>query len=63
MLLGAADPVVDPEVSRRAFENLGTPDKTLMIYPKMRHEPLNELGRDQVFADIAAWLDPRLDLR
>jgi alpha-beta hydrolase superfamily lysophospholipase len=24
MLLGGADPVVDPEVSRRAFENLGT---------------------------------------
>ncbi len=61
MILGGSDPVIDPETSRLTFENLGTADKTLMIYPKMRHEPLNELGREQVFADIASWLDSRLE--
>jgi alpha-beta hydrolase superfamily lysophospholipase len=28
----------------------------------MLHEPLNELGREQVLADIATWLSPRLIL-
>jgi alpha-beta hydrolase superfamily lysophospholipase len=60
MLLGAADPVVDPEESRLAFERLGSIDKTLMIYPKMLHEPLNEVGREQVFADLRRWLELRL---
>jgi alpha-beta hydrolase superfamily lysophospholipase len=61
MLLGGADPVIDPATSRRAFERLGSPDKTLKVYPEMRHEPLNELGREQVFADIIEWLRPRLE--
>jgi alpha-beta hydrolase superfamily lysophospholipase len=60
MLLGGSDPVIDPEASRRAFERLGSPKKMLKLYPEMRHEPLNELGRDQVFADIEDWLRPRL---
>jgi alpha-beta hydrolase superfamily lysophospholipase len=60
-LLGGSDPVIDPESSRWAFDQLGAVDKTLMLYPKMRHEPLGELGREQVFADIASWLGPRLD--
>jgi alpha-beta hydrolase superfamily lysophospholipase len=60
MLLGGSDPVIDPETSRRVLERLGTPDKTLRIYPEMRHEPLNELGREQVFDDIEAWMRPRL---
>ena len=34
------------------FERLGSPDKTLALYPGMLHEPLNELGREQVFGDI-----------
>jgi hypothetical protein len=45
------------------FDRLGSVDKTLLLYPPMRHEPLNELGREQVFADIEAWLRPRLDRR
>jgi alpha-beta hydrolase superfamily lysophospholipase len=61
MLLGGADPVIDPEESRRAFERIGSVDKTLMIYPKMLHEPLNEVGREQVFADITRWLEPYLE--
>jgi alpha-beta hydrolase superfamily lysophospholipase len=60
MLLGSSDPVTDAETSRRFFERLGSADKTLRVYPPMLHEPLNELGRDQVFADIEAWLRPRL---
>jgi alpha-beta hydrolase superfamily lysophospholipase len=60
MILGSADPVIDPEFSRLVFEQFGSDDKTLLIFPKMLHEPVNELGRDQVLADIASWLDERL---
>lgn len=63
LVLGGSDPVVDPEESRLIFERLGSTDKTLMIFPRMLHEPLNEVGREQVFADITAWLDPRLEPR
>jgi alpha-beta hydrolase superfamily lysophospholipase len=60
MLLGGADPVIDSEASRQVFDRLGSADKTLRVYPPMLHEPLNEIGREQVFADVDAWLRPRL---
>lgn len=61
IVLGASDSVIDPDATRRLYDNLGSIDKTLLIYPKMLHEPLNELGREQVFADITHWIDQRLD--
>jgi alpha-beta hydrolase superfamily lysophospholipase len=61
MLLGGSDPVIDAATSRAVFERLGSTDKTLRIYPSMLHEPLNEIDREQVFADIEAWLKPRLE--
>ena len=60
MLLGGSDPVIDAETSRRFFDRLGSPDKTLRVYPPMLHEPLNELDRAGVLADIEAWLRARL---
>ena len=39
MLLGGQDPVIDPATSREFFDRLGSEDKTLLIYPKMLHEP------------------------
>jgi alpha-beta hydrolase superfamily lysophospholipase len=59
MLLGGSDPVIDPTTSTLAFEDLGSRDKTLKLYPEMLHEPLNERGREQVFADIEEWLGKR----
>jgi alpha-beta hydrolase superfamily lysophospholipase len=60
ILLGGSDPVIDAETSRRFFDGLGSADKTLRVYPPMLHEPLNELDREEVLADIAAWLRDRL---
>ena len=34
MILGGADPVVDPEESRAFFDRLGSLDKTLLLYPQ-----------------------------
>jgi alpha-beta hydrolase superfamily lysophospholipase len=59
-LLSGSDPVIDPETSRRAFERISSTDKALKVYPEMRHEPFNELGREAVFDDIQGWLRPRL---
>lgn len=60
MLIGGQDPVIDPGASREFYDRLGSDDKTLLLYPKMLHEPLNELGREQVIEDIARWLEPRI---
>jgi alpha-beta hydrolase superfamily lysophospholipase len=60
LILGGSDPVIDSGVSRRVFDRIGSPDKAIAHYPTMRHEPLNEIGRDEVFTEIRSWLDPRL---
>jgi alpha-beta hydrolase superfamily lysophospholipase len=60
MLIGGQDPVVDPAAARELYDRLGSEDKTLLLYPKMLHEPLNELGREQVLDDLGRWIEPRL---
>ena len=60
LLLGGQDTVTDPAAARTFFDILGSEDKTLSIYPKMLHEPLNEIGRQQVLDDVLRWIDPRL---
>ena len=60
MLLGGQDTVTDPSVARAFFDRIGTADKTLTIYPKMLHEPLNDIGRVQVLDDVLRWLEPRV---
>ena len=54
MLLGGQDTVTDPAAARTFFDRIGSDDKTLSIYPKMLHEPLNEIGRQQVLDDVLA---------
>jgi alpha-beta hydrolase superfamily lysophospholipase len=61
ILHGADDGVFDPDLSRQLFDRVGTPDKALCVYPGMYHEIHNEIGREQVFADVAAWIEERLD--
>lgn len=63
MLLGGQDPVIDPATSREFFNRIGSDDKTLIIYPKMVHEPLSELGREQVYDDLVRWLEQHLPAR
>ncbi|MFF4694707.1 alpha/beta fold hydrolase [Streptomyces chattanoogensis] len=42
------------------FRYLGTRDLTWKAYPDARHEILNETNRDEVQADLLAWLDKRI---
>ena len=60
MLIGGQDPIIDPAASRELYDRLGSEDKTLLLYPRMLHEPLNEVGREQVLDDVARWIEPRL---
>ncbi|MEO6811408.1 MAG: lysophospholipase [Isosphaeraceae bacterium] len=61
LLLSGSDPVVDAKASRSVFDTFGAADKTLIVYPEMLHEPLNDTENRRVLDDIAAWLSPRLD--
>lgn len=39
------------------FRNAGTEDLTVTLYPDGRHEMMNEINRQQVFADLLNWLE------
>src|SRR4051795_9793751 len=59
--VGEHDPVngalalVDPLVAR--LRDAGLTDVTLVVYPGARHEVFNETNRDEVVADLLAWLE------
>ena len=44
----------------QSFLRAGMTDVTLKLYHEGRHEMLNELNKDEVYADILAWLNGRL---
>lgn len=63
-LTGTADPVGEKgEGVRRAMQSLtdvGVKNIESRFYPDARHELLLELNRQEVFADIAAWLEKNI---
>jgi alpha-beta hydrolase superfamily lysophospholipase len=59
LLVGGKDPIICPRSTREFYDRLASEDKTILVYPRMLHEPLNELGREQVFDDLAGWFAPR----
>ena len=61
---GDADPVGDyGKGVKKAYESFlaaGMRDVTLKLYPDCRHECLNELNKDEVFADVLSGLESKL---
>jgi alpha-beta hydrolase superfamily lysophospholipase len=60
LIAGEEDPVSDGAVQVRQVERLlrdAGLDVTAKYYPGARHELLNETNRDEVHADVVAWLD------
>lgn len=53
--LSEADPITDPPVSRALLSRNGHMDSR--EYPEMLHELFNEIGKEQVIADVAEWLE------
>ncbi|GGP18127.1 alpha/beta hydrolase [Silvimonas iriomotensis] len=57
---GTADNATRPSGSERLFEQAGATDKTLKLYDGRYHDPLNDVGKSEVMADILAWVEPRV---
>lgn len=57
---GTADRLCDPEGSRILYDQANSSDKTLKLYDGFYHEIFNEPDREQVMADMEAWLAARI---
>lgn len=61
--VGADDSFGGPRSVERlgaAYRAAGVSDVTVHVYQDARHEIYNELNRDEVIADLVAWLDAHL---
>lgn len=54
---GTADAIAEPAATRALFAAAGSADKTCLSYEGAYHELFNEVERDEVIADLAAWLE------
>ena len=60
ILHGTADKTTVPGGSHLFHETVGSKDKTIKLYEGHFHDLLNDLGKEQVMADIVAWIEARL---
>jgi alpha-beta hydrolase superfamily lysophospholipase len=64
LLAGDKDPVgaggEGPRHTREQYARAGVHDVTCTLYPGARHEIFNETNRDEVTADLLAWLEAHL---
>lgn len=56
---GTADRLAAASGTRALFDALGSKDKTLKLYDGAYHEICNDIGREQVLADLIGWLNAR----
>ena len=57
---GTKDTVTRPEGSQEFYDRASSTDKTLKLYEGYFHDPLNDIGKETVMADIRAWIEKRL---
>lgn len=57
---GTQDKATRPSGSELFYEAAGSRDKTLKLYEGHFHDLLNDLNKEQVMADVIAWIDGRL---
>lgn len=60
VLHGTADRATRPDGSQAFFDQAGAADKTLKLYEGAFHDPLNDIDRETVIADVLSWLEDRL---
>jgi len=60
ILHGTADKATKPSGSQMFYDNAGSKDKTLKLYDGHFHDLLNDVGKEEVMADILGWIDKRL---
>lgn len=56
MLVSLQDEIVDSDATLNFFRDLKFREKQLKTYPGFYHEAMNEVGKEQVFEDIRAWI-------
>jgi len=61
ILHGSSDGLALPEGSKMLQEKISSRDKKLIIYEGLYHEIYNEPEQEDVMADVADWLAPRLE--
>lgn len=59
-VLGGADPIASPQLGRSCIARLVAADKTVWERPHDLHEVLFETERWSLWADLTAWMLPRL---
>jgi alpha-beta hydrolase superfamily lysophospholipase len=52
---GEADPIVPLSSTRDLFAAMAAPDKELVVLPGFRHEPHQELGKEDVIDRVVEW--------
>ncbi len=57
LLHGADDPIASVDEAQKFMRVATVPGSEARVYPGMLHEPLNELDRNRVLADLTRWLD------
>lgn len=57
VLLPGADPVTDVVEAERWAREVAGPDVETVVLEGRRHEPFNDLGREEVFDRMCDWLD------
>lgn len=45
------------------FKKVGMKDVSIKLYKDGRHEMLNELNKDEVYADILAWINSKIKVK
>ena len=60
ILHGTADKATRPSGSQEFYDHASATDKTLKFYEGYFHDPLSDLGKEAVMADIKGWLEARL---
>lgn len=64
LIIGRDDTVGGPRKIHRLAaayrRRSGLTDVTTLIYPDIRHEVFNDVTRDEVIADLIAWIDRHL---
>jgi len=57
---GAIDTLTSPRGTEALYAGAATSDKTIVLWPGMKHEILNEPGRAEVIRTIVDWIVERL---
>ncbi|MNS84397.1 Phospholipase YtpA [compost metagenome] len=56
-----ADPVISTQKALEFFDHAGSLNKVIKIYPGAKHELVNDIIRDEVFADFKLFMDQFLE--